>query len=101
MFKGRQHGTPSTDREERIDDDIDNDDMNPHQTNGNIPLVNGLPSSGQQTDMTYLWNVVQQLSDALAENRAQTAGIINGVQQIQVSSAQHFRFTIRILDIHR
>jgi hypothetical protein len=60
--------------------------MNPHQ-NGNIPLANGLPSSGQQTDMTHLWNLVQQLSEALAENRAQTAGIINGVQQIQARAA--------------
>jgi hypothetical protein len=61
--------------------------MNHHQ-NGNIPLANGLPSSGQQTDMTHLWTIVQQLSDALAENRAQTAGIINGVQQIQSRAAQ-------------
>jgi hypothetical protein len=57
----------------------------PPQTNGGggIPMVNGLPSGGQQTDMNYLWNVVQQLSQMLEENRAQTVGIVNGVQAIQ------------------
>ena len=29
---------------------------------GGVPLVNGLPSGGQQTDMNHLWSVVQQLS---------------------------------------
>ncbi|OCL01014.1 uncharacterized protein K441DRAFT_625159 [Cenococcum geophilum 1.58] len=63
-----------------------------HQSNGvpnnSIPLVNGLPSGGQQTDMNHLWSVVQQLSEVLAENRAQTVGIVNSVQQIQARAAQ-------------
>ncbi|KAF2817723.1 uncharacterized protein BDZ99DRAFT_405596 [Mytilinidion resinicola] len=63
-----------------------------HQTNGiggiNIPMVNGMPSGGQQTDMNHLWGIVQQLSEVLAENRAQTAGIVNGVQQLQSRAAQ-------------
>jgi hypothetical protein len=64
-----------------------------HQPNGNaginnIPMVNGMPSGGQQTDMNHLWGIVQQLSEALAENRAQTAGIVNGVQQLQSRAAQ-------------
>ncbi|OCK84364.1 hypothetical protein K432DRAFT_378685 [Lepidopterella palustris CBS 459.81] len=62
------------------------------QSNGipgsSIPMVNGLPSGGQQTDMNHLWTVVQQLSEVLAENRAQTAGIVTSVQQIQARAAQ-------------
>jgi hypothetical protein len=57
------------------------------QQNG-IPMVNGLPSGGQQTDMNHLWGVVQQLSQLLEENRAQTAGIVNGVQAIQQRAAE-------------
>jgi len=38
--------------------------------------------------MNHLWSVVQQLSEVLAENRAQTAGIVNSVQQIQARAAQ-------------
>lgn len=53
-----------------------------------IPMVNGLPSGGQQTDMNYLWGVVQQLSQMLEENRAQTAGIMNGMQAIQARAAE-------------
>jgi hypothetical protein len=56
------------------------------QQNG-IPLVNGLPSGGQQTDMNHLWTVVQQLSQMLEENKAQTQGIVNGVQAIQARAA--------------
>jgi hypothetical protein len=67
-----------------------------HQANGiggpaggnSIPMVNGLPSGGQQTDMNYLWSVVQQLSQMLEDNRAQTAGIVNGVQAIQARAAE-------------
>lgn len=58
-----------------------------HQPNGSggMPnLVNGLLSGGHQTDMNHLWQVVQQLSDVLQENRNQTANIMNSVQQIQV-----------------
>jgi hypothetical protein len=54
----------------------------------NIPLVNGLPSGGQQTDLNHLWSVVQQLSQVLEENRAQTQGIVNGVQAIQARAAE-------------
>jgi len=57
------------------------------QQNG-IPMVNGLPSGGQQTDMNHLWSVVQQLSQVLEENRAQTAGIVNGVQAIQARAVE-------------
>ena len=57
------------------------------QQNG-IPMVNGLPSGGQQTDMNHLWSVVQQLSQMLEENRAQTAGIVSGVQAIQARAAE-------------
>ncbi|KAF2014910.1 hypothetical protein BU24DRAFT_393146 [Aaosphaeria arxii CBS 175.79] len=57
------------------------------QTNG-VPLVNGLPSGGQQTDMNHLWNVVQQLSQVLEENRQQTLGIVNGVQAIQQRASE-------------
>ncbi|KAF2462262.1 hypothetical protein BDY21DRAFT_389841 [Lineolata rhizophorae] len=46
-------------------------------------MMNGLPSAGHQTDMNHLWGVVQQLSEALAENRAQTQSIINSVAQMQ------------------
>ncbi|KAF2470239.1 uncharacterized protein BDR25DRAFT_227078 [Lindgomyces ingoldianus] len=65
-----------------------------HQTNGvgpqanSIPMVNGLPSGGQQTDMNHLWSVVQQLSQVLEENRAQTQGIVNGVHAIQARAAE-------------
>lgn len=51
-------------------------------------MVNGLPSGGQQTDMNHLWTVVQQLSQVLEENRAQTLGIVNGVQAIQARAAE-------------
>ncbi|KAJ4305654.1 hypothetical protein N0V90_001185 [Kalmusia sp. IMI 367209] len=57
------------------------------QQNG-ILMVNGLPSGGQQTDMNHLWGVVQQLSQMLEDNRAQTAGIVNGVQAIQARAAE-------------
>ncbi|KAF2005533.1 hypothetical protein P154DRAFT_518300 [Amniculicola lignicola CBS 123094] len=48
-----------------------------------IPMVNGLASGGQQTDMNYLWSVVQQLSQVLEENRAQTQGIVRGVETLR------------------
>ncbi|KAF2269822.1 hypothetical protein CC78DRAFT_539746 [Lojkania enalia] len=66
-----------------------------HQPNGigggaqsSIPMVNGLASGGQQTDLNHLWSVVQQLSQVLEENRQQTQGIVNGVQAIQVRAAE-------------
>lgn len=51
-------------------------------------MVNGLPSGGQQTDMNHLWAVVQQLSQLLEENKAQTQGIVNGVAAIQGRAAE-------------
>ncbi|KAF9692968.1 hypothetical protein EKO04_008992 [Ascochyta lentis] len=57
------------------------------QQNG-IPMVNGLPSGGQQTDMNHLWGVVQQLSQMLEENKAQTQGVLNGVQALQQRAAE-------------
>ena len=53
-----------------------------------VPMVNGLPSGGQQTDMNHLWAVVQQLSQLLEENKAQTRGIVEGVAAIQGRAAQ-------------
>ncbi|CAE7032881.1 hypothetical protein CFE70_004709 [Pyrenophora teres f. teres 0-1] len=52
-----------------------------------VPMVNGLPSGGQQTDMNHLWAVVQQLSQLLEENKAQTRGIVEGVAAIQGRAA--------------
>jgi len=57
------------------------------QQNG-IPMVNGLPSGGQQTDMNHLWAVVQQLSQVLEDNKAQTAGIVNGVNAVRARAAE-------------
>ncbi|KAJ4983771.1 hypothetical protein SVAN01_10749 [Stagonosporopsis vannaccii] len=57
------------------------------QQNG-VPMVNGLPSGGQQTDMNHLWTVVQQLSQLLEENKAQTQGVLNGVQALQQRAAE-------------
>jgi hypothetical protein len=50
---------------------------------GGVPLVNGLPSGGQQTDMNHLWSVVQQLSQMLEENKAATQGVLSGVAALQ------------------
>ncbi|KAI8943155.1 hypothetical protein NX059_001184 [Plenodomus lindquistii] len=61
--------------------------VNGAQQNG-IPMVNGLQSGGQQTDMNHLWAVVQQLSQLLEENKAQTQGIVNGVAAIQGRAAE-------------
>ncbi|KAH6625146.1 hypothetical protein C7974DRAFT_455051, partial [Boeremia exigua] len=57
------------------------------QQNG-VPLVNGLPSGGQQTDMNHLWSVVQQLSQMLEDNKAQTQGVLNGVQALQQRASE-------------
>lgn len=57
------------------------------QQNG-VPMVNGLPSGGQQTDMNHLWGVVQQLSALLEENKAQTQGVLNGVAALQQRAAE-------------
>lgn len=57
------------------------------QQNG-IPMVNGLPSGGQQTDMNHLWAVVQQLSQVLEDNKQQTLGIVNGVNAVRARAAE-------------
>jgi hypothetical protein len=57
------------------------------QQNG-IPMVNGLPSGGQQTDMNHLWAIVQQLSQVLEENKQQTIGIVNGVNAVRARAAE-------------
>lgn len=60
-----------------------------HQGNGNggpvhqAQIRNEWPHAGHQTDINYLWSIVQELSEVLAENRTQTAGIMDNVQQIQ------------------
>ena len=61
--------------------------VNGAQQNG-VPMANGLQSGGQQTDMNHLWAVVQQLSQLLEENKAQTQGIVNGVAAIQGRAAE-------------
>ncbi|PSN66115.1 hypothetical protein BS50DRAFT_407031 [Corynespora cassiicola Philippines] len=53
-----------------------------------IHMMNNLPSGGHQTDMNHMWGIVQQLSQLLEENRAQTLGIVNGVQAIQARAAE-------------
>lgn len=55
----------------------------PQNGGGGVPLVNGLPSGGQQTDMNHLWSVVQQLSQMLEENKAATQGVLSGVAALQ------------------
>lgn len=62
--------------------------MNGAAPQNGIPMVNGLPSGGQQTDMNHLWGVVQQLSQLLEENKAQTAGVLNGVAALQQRAAE-------------
>jgi hypothetical protein len=68
--------------------------QNGSQYNGNgaqpngIPMVNGLPSGGQQTDMNHLWAVVQQLSQVLEDNKQQTLGIVNGVNAVRARAAE-------------
>ncbi|KAH8722642.1 hypothetical protein GQ44DRAFT_729283 [Phaeosphaeriaceae sp. PMI808] len=57
------------------------------QQNG-VPMVNGLPSGGQQTDMSYLMAVVQQLSQVLEDNKKQTQGIVNGVNAVRARVAE-------------
>ncbi|KAL9051555.1 MAG: hypothetical protein Q9162_005947 [Coniocarpon cinnabarinum] len=53
-------------------------------------LSNGLlPHAGQQTDINYLWGIVQDLSDVLAQNRVQTAGLVEQVRQMR--EAEHQR----------
>lgn len=42
---------------------------------------------GHQTDISYLWGVVQELADVLAANRAQAAGIVSSVQMLRARSA--------------
>lgn len=62
--------------------------MNGAAPQNGIPMVNGLPSGGQQTDMNHLWSVVQQLSQLLEENKAQTAGVLSGVAALQQRAAE-------------
>lgn len=38
--------------------------------------------------MNHLWTVVQQLTQLLEENRAQTQGIVNGVQAIHARTVE-------------
>lgn len=63
------------------------------QQNG-IPMVNGLPSGGQQTDMNHLWAIVQQLSQVLEDNKAQTIGIVNGVNAVRARAAEESGGTV-------
>jgi len=49
--------------------------------------MNGGPGSlsqpGHHMDLNHLWNMVQQLSEALAEQRSKTAEIVGGVERLQ------------------
>lgn len=69
-----------------------------HQVNGSAgtgvaaypgasAIPGGVTHAGHQMDINHLWGVVQELSEILAQNRAQTAGIIGSVQQMQARSS--------------
>ncbi|KAI9720530.1 MAG: hypothetical protein M1828_005614 [Chrysothrix sp. TS-e1954] len=66
------------------------------QTNGlanggagtSASLQNNVTHAGHQTDINFLWGVVQELSEILQQNRAQTADIVGSVQQIQARARE-------------
>ncbi|KAI9664385.1 MAG: hypothetical protein M1831_002318 [Alyxoria varia] len=51
-------------------------------------MPNGMVHSGHQSDVNYLWGVVQELSEVLAQNRAQTAAIIGSVHSLRERAAR-------------
>lgn len=56
--------------------------------NSAAALQASLGHTGHQPDFNYLWGIVQELTEALAQNRAQTASIVSGVQQIQARARE-------------
>ncbi|KAJ9638922.1 hypothetical protein H2199_006783 [Coniosporium tulheliwenetii] len=54
---------------------------------GSIPIVNGLPSAGNATDMAHLWDVVTDLATQLEHNRAETAHLVSSISQLQARAA--------------
>lgn len=64
--------------------------VQPNGVGGGNPgaMAGHLTHAGHQMDINYLWGVVQELSDALAQNRAQTAGIIGSVQRMQTRASE-------------
>lgn len=59
----------------------------------NMSLLNSGPilNAGQQADMTTLYNIVDALSKQLADNRAETARLIEAAHRLAVSSRPLFR----------
>ena len=47
-------------------------------------LPSSVPHAGHQTDINYLWGVVQELSDILSQNRAQQANMISNIEQLHI-----------------
>ena len=59
--------------------------QNMNNGNGNGAGMNGMPMmAGQQMDVNFLYQMVVELSEALKENREQTAGIIAGAEELAV-----------------
>ncbi|KAK4693781.1 hypothetical protein P7C71_g3678, partial [Lecanoromycetidae sp. Uapishka_2] len=62
--------------------------MNNGNGNGNGAGMNGMPMiAGQQMDVNFLYQIVIDLSEALKENREQTAGIIAGAEELAQRAA--------------
>lgn len=54
---------------------------------GNGGLGGGMPmSAGQQMDVNLLWQKVVELSEVLRENRERTRGVVEGAEELAVSS---------------
>jgi hypothetical protein len=53
-----------------------------------IPLVNNLPSGGQQTDINFVWAMVQQLSAELEKKTQETQALLNGVNALRAKTAE-------------
>lgn len=61
--------------------------QNMNNGNGNGAGMNGMPMiAGQQMDVNFLYQMVMDLSEALKENREETAGIIAGAEELAVST---------------
>lgn len=54
---------------------------------GSIPIVNGLASAGNATDMAHLWTIVTDLATQLEHNRAETAHLVSSISQLQARAA--------------
>lgn len=76
--------------------------QNMNNSNGNGAGMNGMPMiAGQQMDVNFLYQMVVDLSEALRENREQTAGIIAGAEELAVSvPAMHWNSGTRYKSLH-